>query len=184
MDEMRYSLALLLAASCGLCFADERADKMAAARQLAELLHVGDMIDSQSLDCLPKMAEVSEQAKAFYDKNAGNFGGIGPQSTYWPDFERIYARYLVESCFYMQPTLSKEAYARALAARVSMPSLQAAIRFYSTEEGRLFADEATAAGQKYCAELKEVEESMHALAQMNYSKALHKLIERYKAAPK
>jgi hypothetical protein len=184
MDEMRYFLALLLAASCGLCFADERAEKMAAANELVELLHMGDMLATQSLDCVPKMAEVAEQARSLYKENPDKFGGITPQSKYWDDFERIYAKYSVESCFYIQPELVKHAYARALADRVSLRAIQAAVRFYSSPEGRVFASEALGASEKYCAEMKQDEEALHSLAQTNYNLALRKLIERYKADPK
>lgn len=181
---MRKLLVLLLAAWCGLCFADDGADRRAAAAQLVELMGVADALIKSAADCVPGEEELAAQARAVYDKHPGALGGITPQSAYWQDFERIYNIYAVESCRYLIPDLLATAYANALAEKVALSELQAAIQFYSSPEGQRFAKASTLAGEKYCAQLRQAESAMAARAQASYRVGLRQLIERYKANPK
>jgi hypothetical protein len=183
MDEMRYLLALLLAASCGLCFADERADKMAAANQLVELLQIGKLVARQAADCVPKAEDRAARAKSAYEKDPKPFGGITPQSQHWQEVEHLYERFYVETCLYLQPDIAKNAYASALAEGVSLPALEAAIRFYSSPDGQLYASESTKAMAEYCSDVQLQVQAMRTLAQTNYRNGLRKLTERYKADP-
>lgn len=181
---MRKLLVLFLAAWCGLCFADDGADRRAAASQLVELMGVAESIVRPAANCLPKDVELAAQARSWYEQHPDKFEGMTPQSAYWPDFEQVYRRYSVESCLFLLPELIAATYARALAEKIQLPELQAAIQFYSTPEGQRFAKGAMLVSEKFCADLKEAEAGVLAHAQTNYRTGMQKLIARYKANPK
>lgn len=181
---MRTLLVLLLAAWCGLCFADDRVERRAVANKLVELMGMAEAGIKPAAECLPKEEELSALARSVYEKHPDTLGGITPQSAYWQDFERIYTVYSLQSCLYLIPDVLASAYASALAEKVPLPELQAAVQFYASPEGQRFAKAALLAGEKYCAELKQAEAAMSARAQASYRIGLRQLIERYKANPK
>jgi hypothetical protein len=182
-EQMRWFLFLLLAMSSGLCAADEYSDRLAAARQLVELLHVGDAHVQANAGCIPDKVTAAREAKIFYERQPDKFGGITPQSAYWPEYEKLYYNYLVEYCAAAEPQTVVPHYAEAFAQTASLSDLKGAIAFFSSPEGRSFQKASMEAGVKFAVAFHSAHEAVAKSAENNYLNGMRELVARSKADP-
>jgi hypothetical protein len=126
----------------------------------------------------------STEAKTLFTSNPGSFGGISPQSVYWPEVESIYVEYRSGTCTYLNVDSFLAYYAGVLSNKNTEEDLRAALRFYSSPAGKRFQESivfASVAFQEYASESikKSVKE-----ANEKYQMAMRDLIRKYKKEPR
>ena len=123
-------------------------------------------------------------AIALFRSDPSSFGGVSPQSAYWPEAEAIFQRYRETMCHYMEPQDFAQFMAQQYAERLSADDLKAAIAFLSTPAGQHY-QQASVQGSK---ELQPfAQKKMQELQEQAY-KAIHddlkQLAEKYRKSPK
>lgn len=159
------------------------AEKVPAAVQLAELMHVRAMVDAVVKQC-NKPEGSSSEAKTSFTSNPGSFGGISPQSAYWPEVEAIFVEFRSGTCSYLNVDGFLAYYAGILADKNTEEDLQTALRFYSSPAGKRFQESivfASVAFQEYAGE--SIKKSTIE-ANEKYRMAMRDLIRKYKKEPR
>jgi hypothetical protein len=151
--------------------------------QLSELMRVRTMVDAILKQCNDPEGS-SADAKSSFTSSPGSFGGISPQSAYWPEVEAIYTDYRSGMCTYLTVDGFLAYYAGVLAEKNSEEDLRAALRFYSSSAGKRFRESvvfASVAFQDYASESMKRSTTE---ATEKYQTAMRSIIRRYKKDPR
>lgn len=180
---MRTLIALLIAILSTGANAQVADGRFRLASQLVELMQVRVMFDAYLKQC-DEPAGSSFDPKSEFKAAPASFGGISPQSAYWPEVEAIYSRFRVKACAFATADKFSAYFADQIAKETSETDLRAAIAFYSSPTGkRLQATwlKVNASFQKFSAELMG---QAYELARDDYLTEIRELIRRYRAEPK
>jgi hypothetical protein len=154
------------------------------ARKLVEVLEVKAVFESHSVACRIEVQGSPFDPRAVLQREPGAFGGITPQSSYWPEVEAVFKRYQELSCSRVSPGELAEFCARRYAEHGSPEDLQAAIDFYSSEIGKRLVrvnQEVNVELNKYSLELAQA--AARELFPQHYE-AVRAIAERYRMAPR
>ncbi|WP_158568040.1 DUF2059 domain-containing protein [Duganella sp. BJB476] len=104
---------------------------------------LGKLLDYQSVPTSFKdQCELSQAAaldpKSIFKVQPDAFGGITPESKYWPRVVAAYKKYQVEICRQSNIDGVNDIVAKEMANSLSQKELRAAIAFFSSPEGQAF----------------------------------------------
>ena len=170
----------VLSASCS---AQSNPTKLELAEQLTKLLHFDKLFDAYLADCA-RPEGPRDAAAAAYEASHESFGGISPNSAYWPEIEAIYSRYRRKTCEYVSTEKFTNYFVEQFAEHASDDDLRAAVAFYSTPAGKRIqsmAYEANVAFNDYAAQLRRKYEGG---AQVEFQRDLLALEKKFQEAPK
>jgi hypothetical protein len=104
------------------------------AQQLVRLLRYDKQMEAYRHSCVNTAKSVSPES--LVKENPRKFGGVIPESRYWPKIVEAYEQYYRELC--ARPTVDEfvTAMATVYARDMSIDDLRAAIQFYSTPSGQ------------------------------------------------
>jgi len=179
---MRALFALiLLSLSCAGHAADD--PKLAAARRLVDLLQFEGVYEDSAKACRDRV-DVAAAARRVHEANRASYGGLSPQSAYWPDVVVLYGRYLAETCEATTAESAKDLYARVFARRLSQDELEQAVAAMATPEGQALQ----AASREALALLSRAQyadqERTAARAAKRYRDRIQELVKRQEADPR
>ena len=124
----------LICAFFGGLSASSPSDKSKLAAELSTVLGTEEMFAAYLHACTA--SNVGYDPKDEFRANPAYFGGISPQSSYWPEVETVYRNYQRQVCGYITAADFRKFYADHFASALSAEELRAAIQFYSTVGGK------------------------------------------------
>lgn len=137
--------------------------------------------DGSPLGCDANRAAFGEELRGKYLVRPTTFGGISPQSAYWPEMEELHYQYHVATC--ADSVAMQASFALALARVVSVADAEAAVAFYSSPAGKNVMSGMRIAGKdmsKHGALTSEVRKA----ADDAYTSGYRELLAKYKREPK
>jgi hypothetical protein len=159
--------------------ADDTAHKETAIRLTQMMMQfMGE--DGVSLSCSPDRASFSAEMKRGYPARSSAYGGISPQSVYWPEIEELAYQYRVGTCPVKAIT---QGFAAVLARELTTADLNAAEAFYSSPVGRRLLAVIAKSGKESSALSRTTSPEKEA-ADLAYRTGLRALIAKYKSEPK
>ena len=162
----------------GSAHAETSAAMLSLAKELIDLLHFQDSLQSAQASCGAELPNTSFDPRYVYKKDPKAFKGISPSSHLWPDIEEAYRLYRFEYCHSQDLPGLFELMASVYADKMSEDQLKRAIEFYETPAGQALAaasKEATLAfqarQQEGAAQIqRSMEENFHARLNSAYRK--------------
>lgn len=105
------------------------------ATELVTLLHGKADYEAYQRQCIANGEADGPQSRFFANPSA--FGGISPQSVYWPEIEEIFRRYTTDACTAgITADEYAEMYVGQIAEHLKEDDLRAAIAFYASPTGQ------------------------------------------------
>lgn len=180
---MRHVLASIALCVATVAQAADPAEQPDPAKLLAKLvLRVQDSDTAAKENaCPPDRTAFSDKLKRDYMSMSMSFGGISPQSYYWPDVEELFFQFRSAQC----PSVKNpvDAFAENVTKEMTKADIETAVAFYST-----------GAGRRVLAGVAKAQQSMQGgafqrsaqtdAAGAAYREGLRDLIARYKADPR
>jgi len=174
-----FALCLLFVASA----VSAQPSKGELAAQLTKLLRLEGMFENYLKACTQPKGSPFDPKPEFLS-NPGSFGGISPQSAYWPEVEAIYTRFRNRACAYAVPEKFAAFFTERFADRLSLEDLQAAIAFHSSPVGKRIADATYGADQEFQAFANALMLEAYEVARGDFQRDIRVLLRKYKAEPK
>jgi hypothetical protein len=166
-----------------LAYGQPQQERLTAAKQLARLLQLDRLFQTYLAACESPENTPFDPRLAF-KSDPGGFGGISPQSAYWPDVERIYASYRATACAYATSEKYAQYFEEQYARRLSLEDLRAAIAFYSSPTGKRLQDAVVAADHDFQSYASKLMLEAYEIANTQYQRDIRDLQRRYRASPK
>jgi Uncharacterized protein conserved in bacteria (DUF2059) len=182
---MRKSLLVILLALASLTLhAEPTTKQLELGRKLADLLRTQSMFEAYLKQCV-----ASGDANVFDPKTAfridpGAFGGVSPQSAYWPEVETIYREYQSETCAYLTPGAFQSFYGRKYAEYATEADLQAAVEFYSSPAGARLQESSVRINEAFQGYAQELIGNASRSAYTKIGAKLKELMRKYRAEPR
>jgi hypothetical protein len=155
--------------------------RIALAMQLLDLIGYRASWSESSKQCTKGMP--SEARKAF-TSSPGSFGGLSPQSAYWPDVERIYIKYEKTKCAAFGNEVFYRSFAEGYARELSDADLNAAIAFYSSDTGKRIQRATVEASVTLTREMARKMTQIDTEATAAFRLELRDLMSKYREDPK
>lgn len=181
---MRHLVAIVLFCLCAHVVADDAGDRARLAQRLADLLEVRSQYGKASVACRQSDAEVDSALFNLYARRTAEFGGISPNSAYWPEARAIYRRFVDGTCEVTTGERVEFLVVKAYAATMSIAQLRAAVAFYASPAGRAMqaGNRSIFHGMTDLAERVSMEE--RDAAALIYQQSMRVLKNKYKADPR
>jgi hypothetical protein len=151
--------------------------------QLVELMKVRTMIDASLQQCNQSSGSRFDP-KVEFRSSPGSFGGISPQSSYWPEVEAIYGRYRATACAYVTPDKLASHYSQLLAQRSSEEDLRAAVAYFSSPAGRRMQDVAVQINESFQKFSQELMLQAYEMAREQFQVEFRVLLRQYQKEPR
>lgn len=181
---MRHSVTLLVSLAVTLtAYAEPTSKQAALGSQLAELLDYSALYTTFENDCRSPKRTLFDPKKLF-EANPQAFGGMTPESSYWPRVEAAYDRYRAAVCSALAPNDIDDFVGLQLASQLSEKDLAAAISFYSSPEGRKFQRANAHANEAVRRRAERLLGGFSSPAYKELSSALTEIVQEYRRAPK
>lgn len=178
---MRIVAALLLSLlACSAHAADDSAHRQSA-YSLAQVTMRFQDEDGKLFACMPDRATFGAELKHDYPTRASRFGGISPQSIYWPEIEEINYQYRLATCPISKTLV--QGYADLLARDLTTADLDAAVAFYSSPLGQRMLAGMAKSGKEFSA-LSRIPSPQQDAADVAYRTGLRELMAKYKSDPR
>lgn len=178
--------ALIVAASlacCGLAVAQPSSEKIALAQELVSLLRLEQSVAAYLEQCKKPEGSPFDPLVAFRSE-PGSFGGISPQSSYWPDVKAAYSKFQATACAYATPEKLVRHYVERLASDVSEEDLRAVIAFNRAGPGVRVQDAILAANGTFQPYATKMMYEAYEVAMKDFQKDIRELVRRYRRDPK
>jgi hypothetical protein len=153
------------------------------ARELTRLLRFEGMFETYLKACVEPEGTPFDPKPEFI-ANPGSFGGLSPQSAYWPEVVQIYRRFQAKACGYATPEKFSAFFSERFATTLSEADLRAAIAFHSSPVGKRIGDATLAVNQDFQAFANKLMLEAYEVARSDYQRDIRVLIEKYKNEPK
>lgn len=163
--------------------AQSPSSKAELAAHLTKLLRFEGMFETYLKACTRPEGSPFDP-KPEFESNPGGFGGISPQSAYWPEIEAIYTRFRNKTCAYATPEKFAAFFSERFAERLSAEDLHAAIAFHSSPVGRRIADATYGADQEFQSFANALMLESYEVARGDFQRDIRALLRKYKAEPK
>ena len=135
---MQKTLAsLLLLALLSSTAANPNSDSAILAKQLAELNGTKEVFVAYLKEC--KAPHIAYDPQHVFNNNPAHFGGISPQSAYWPEVVAVFSEYQQRMCNYLTPEDFALYFAEHYRKNLSVEELKAAVTFFSSTAGKKFS---------------------------------------------
>jgi hypothetical protein len=184
---MKHFLISIFAASLvSTAHAESNAMTLPLAKQLIDLLHFKDSLQSAQASCGAELPNTSFDPSYVYKKDPRAFKGISPSSHLWPEVEEAYRLYRIEYCHSQDVADLLDLMASVYADKLSEDQLRSAIEFYESPAGQALSSiskDATLAfqarQQERAAQIQRtMEENFHARLNSAYRKFQEEQIEQ------
>ena len=177
-----YSVTVCLLLASNSAIAQTTPRKLELATELMKLLRVEESFAAYLREC-SKPEGSPFDPKTEFQSNPGSFGGISPQSAYWPEVEGIYARFQATSCAYAAPDKFSRFYIQHFAEHVSEQDLLASIAFQSSPTGRRLQDAVVGANAGFQVFATQLMYEAYESARAQFQTEVRALQRKYKAKP-
>lgn len=180
---MKKTLAsLLLLGLLSSATASLNNDSEILAEQLAGLIGTKKMFVAYLKEC--STAHIAYDPQHVFNNNPGHFGGISPQSAYWPEVVAVFSEYQQRMCNYLTPEDFALYFAEHYRQTLSVEELKAAVTFFSSTPGKKFslANQSTNSDFQKFASKKMQDIYKSTFPEIN-EKVLE-IIQKYKKMPK
>jgi hypothetical protein len=174
---------LILCLSSSTVLAQPSPVKADLARELTTLLRFEGMFETYLKACVEPEGTPFDP-KPEFNASPGSFGGLSPQSAYWPEVVQIYRRFQAKACAYATPERFSAFFSERFAETLSEADLRAAIAFHSSPTGRRIGDATLAVNQDFQAFANKLMLEAYEVARSDYQRDIRALIKKYKAEPK
>lgn len=176
---------LLLLALLLTCSAQAQAleTRLLLSNKLVELMQVRTMFDAYLKQCNEPEGSPFDPRIEF-KANPGSFGGVSPQSAYWPEVEAIYGRFRATACAYATTDKFATHYAQQLAQRSSEEDLQAAIAYFSSPAGRRMQAAAVQVNESFQKFAQELMLQAYSVAREQFQTDIRVLLRNYQKDPR
>jgi len=111
--------------------------KLTLATELTALMHIRRIADDYLAHCSKPEGSYLDP-KRIFSAEPGFFGGISPQSAYWPEVVALYARYQAQACHAVSAEKFAAFFAEQYATKLSEEELEASLAFFSSAAGRRY----------------------------------------------
>ena len=175
----KYLTFLLIVASSAAWGADDA--KTVLARRLVALQQVDAGYKELDRTC-PEAPGVA--AKNAYMRFPFQFGGISPQSAYWPEVEQVYEKFGASACQVETAGPLSEVYVKVYAESLSVADLRAIVDFYASPAGKHLQDVEPAVSAALKPRLEALMSDFSGRGNKELSEALATLSAKYKADPR
>ncbi|MFS2165256.1 DUF2059 domain-containing protein [Variovorax sp. Varisp62] len=155
--------------------------RAALAMRYLELVGYKETWAESSQRCLNDLP--SKARKAFI-ASPGSFGGLSPQSAYWPEVELIYAKNERTKCDAIGREDFYRDFAEGFARNLSDSDLHAAIAFYSSETGKRIQRATIEASGTVLTEMNKKLTLIGDQADVEFRKEFRALTAKYREDPK
>jgi hypothetical protein len=132
--------------------AAETDSKLADARTLLDLMRFDVQMDDALKQCQSMTKTITPES--LYQSNPSQFGGITPESRFWPSVVSAFQEFYYTTCSYIDREAFTASAAQSYATALTKQELADSIKFYSSPVGKKLADAqvgATASFQKEAA---------------------------------
>ncbi|WLI90008.1 DUF2059 domain-containing protein [Massilia sp. R2A-15] len=180
---MRYLLVCVALCSATAAQAADPVPKPDPAKQLAQLVlrtQEGEAAAKENA-CPPDRTAFSEKMKRDYLNMSMSYGGISPQSYYWPEVEELFYQFRSAQCPNTKSPV--DTFAETVSKEMSTAEIDAAIAFYGSAEGKRVLAGVAKAQQAVQGAMFQRSAQGDA-AGVAYREGLRELIARYKADPR
>lgn len=157
--------------------------RLQLSERLVELMQVRTMFDAYLQQC-SKPEGSPFDPKIEFRADPGSFGGISPQSSYWPEVEAIYGRFRSTACAYVTADKFAAYYAQQLAQRSSEEDLRAALAYLSSPAGRRMQDAQVQVNESFQRFAQELLLQAYGVAREQFQADLRVLLRKYQKEPR
>jgi hypothetical protein len=178
---MRFALASLILLAASSAYAADKGVQSDSAQRLAQLTIRFQNEDGTPQACLPERTTFGAELKREYLERPADFGGISPQSAYWPEVEELNYQQRLTGCQSSKRLADK--WAEMLVRDVAPADIDAALAFHTSPAGRRYAASLAKASKEFIA-FSRLPSAQQEAANVTYRKALRDLTARYLADPK
>jgi hypothetical protein len=158
--------------------------KLELGQKLAGLIRTQSMFEAYLKQCTEAGNGSVFDPKTTFQTDPGAFGGISPQSAYWPEVESIYRQYQSETCAYLTPEAFQSFYGRKYAEYTSEADLQAAIEFYSSPAGARLQESSVKINEDFQSYGQELLVKAYRSAYSKIRMRLKELTRKYQVEPR
>lgn len=167
-----------------VAMAEPTPSQLKLGQELASLLKTQSMFEAYLKHCSATSGAYAFDPKSAFKDDPGSFGGVSPQSSYWPEVEELYRAYQKEVCAYLTPEGFQSFYAQKYAEHTSEADLQAAVAFYSSLAGRRLQQSSVLINEAFQIHANELLGSAYRTAYKKMNADLRALIRKYQHDPK
>lgn len=158
-------------------------DKLALAEELVRLLRVEQSVAGYLEQCAKPEGSPFDPMVSFRS-DPGSFGGISPQSAYWPEVKAVYARFQTTACAYATPERLTRHFVEKLATDVSENDLRVVISFNRSGPGMRVQDAVLAANSSFQPFATKLMYEAYEIATKDFQQQLRELARKYRRDPK
>ncbi len=174
------ALSLLLPT---VALAEPSPTSKALATELVGLLHMEENFQAYLTQCAKPEGSPFDPMVSF-KSDPGSFGGISPQSAYWPEVQSAYARFQQRACAYATPTKFSAYFIDRIADAVEERDLRAAVEFQRSDAAQRVQRAIVSANTGFQAFATKLMYQAYEEANEEFSQDLRKLMRKYRASPK
>ena len=146
---MRFALASLILLAASSAHAADDSSRSDSAMHLAQLTIQFQDQDGTPQTCLPSRATYGADLKREYIERPADFGGISPQSRYWPEVEELAFHQRLAGCQSSARLATK--WAELLVCDVAPADIDAALAFFASPAGQRYSAALAKAGTEFIA---------------------------------
>ncbi|MCB1987933.1 MAG: hypothetical protein KDE69_06185 [Burkholderiaceae bacterium] len=159
------------------------AEKVALAEELVRLLRVEKSLAAYLEQCAKPEDSPFDPMVAFRSE-PGSFGGISPQSSYWPEVKAAYLKFQVTACAYATPEKMTRHYVEKLANDVSVDDLRAVIEFNRAGPGSRVQDVILVANASFQPYASKLMYEAYEVATKDFQQQIREIVRKYRREPK
>jgi hypothetical protein len=181
-DKMRHFIlaaALLIPVSAA---AQPTTEHEKLAGELARLLGTEEMFAAYLTQCTAPTS--GYDPRHLFRENPAHFGGISPQSAYWPEIEALFQKYQGRMCAYISAAEFSRFFAEYYGRDLTTAELKAAVDFYSTPGGRKVSLANQTANRAFQAFAQAKMQDLYKSTYSEVSAEVVEVIRRYRRNPK
>jgi hypothetical protein len=123
-------------------------------------------------------------ALAQFQADPRAFGGVSPQSAYWPEAEMVFAKYRETMCRYLEPGALARFMAEQYARRMSVDELRSSIAFFSSPSGKRYQQATLGASNEFQVFAQKKMQELQLKAYEAIAADLDALGKKYRRDPK
>ncbi len=176
---MRRFLAVLLVVTASMASADD--GKEVLARRLIDLTHFDEQFKELDKAC---HEDPGAAAKKAYMRAPAQFGGISPQSAYWPEVELAFATFFGASCGMVTPSAASDVFVHVYTEALSLADLKLIVDFYTSPAGHKLLAAQPLMSKAMAAQLDALTKPITTQASAHYAETLAILTAKYRAEPR
>ena len=117
--------------------AEDQTRKVALATELTELMQVRRIATEYLANCTRQEGSYLDP-KRIFTADPGLFGGVSPQSAYWPEVVELYGKYQAKACAAVSAERYATFFTEQYVAKLSEADLEATVAFFSSAAGRRY----------------------------------------------